>query len=118
MVDDDDEMRSYLETELHSFCHVKAFADATEALRYMQSEPTDLVVTDIVMPGMDGYELLHRIKTNSSTSAIPVILLTSNNEAEERLKGLKKGADAYIGKPFMIDELLVRINGLISNRNL
>lgn len=118
IADDDEEIRNYLRTELHPFYHIKVCENGKEALKLIMKEHPDLVISDIVMPEMDGYELLRRIKTSSETSYIPVILLTSKADINEKIAGLRKGADAYLEKPFNIDELLARISGLIANRRL
>lgn len=118
VVDDDDEIRNYLKTELHPYYHVKDCRNGKEALKLIMSERPDLVISDVVMPEMDGYELLWRLKTSTETSSIPVILLTSNADINEKILGLRKGADAYLEKPFNIEELLARISGLIANRRL
>ena len=68
------------------------------------------------MPLMDGYELLKRVKSNTKTSHIPVILLTTKTDHDSRIEGIEQGADAYIDKPFNLDELEARIAGLIANR--
>jgi AraC-like DNA-binding protein len=68
------------------------------------------------MPEMDGFELLHRLKNNNITSHIPVVLLSSETEAESRVTGFNKGADAYVDKPFSMDELLSRIESMLANR--
>ena len=118
IVDDDEEIRNYLKTELHQFYHIKVCDNGNNALKLIKRERPDLVISDIVMPEMDGYELLHRIKTSTDTSYIPVILLTSKADINDKISGLKKGADAYLEKPFDIEELMARISGLISNRRL
>lgn len=118
IVDDDEELRSYLASELRPIYHVKECGGGEDALKEIVAQQPDLIISDIKMPDMDGYELLHRIKTNSRTNTIPVILLTSSPDTDERIKGLQKGADAYLNKPFNLEELLARISGLIANRKL
>lgn len=118
IVDDDAEIRNYLRTEFHPFYHTKVCDNGKDALKLIMKERPDLVISDIVMPEMDGYELLRRIKTCSDTSYIPVILLTSKTDISEKISGLRKGADAYIEKPFNIEELLVSVSSLIANRRL
>lgn len=118
IVDDDAEIRNYLKTEFHPYYHTKVCNNGNDALKLIMKERPDLVISDIVMPEMDGYELLRRIKTCSDTSYIPVILLTSKTDINEKIVGLRKGADAYIEKPFNIDELMARVSGLIANRRL
>ncbi len=118
IVDDDEEMRSFLAAELHPIYHIRTCKNGADALKETMTQQPDLIISDIMMPDMDGYELLRRLKTNSRTNTIPVILLTSNTDPDNRIKGLQKGADAYLNKPFDMDELLARIEGLISNRRL
>lgn len=116
VVDDDDEIRHFLETELGESYHVHAYPDGQKALEGIVDTVPDLVVSDIVMPVMDGVELLKRLKASTTTSHIPVILLTTKTEHESRIKGLEEGADAYVDKPFNLEELETRIAGLIANR--
>ena len=75
----------------------------------------DLVISDVMMPEMDGITLLKRIKDNPNISQLPVIMLTSKAEVEHKLEGLKSGADAYIAKPFNMEELHIQIDNLIDN---
>lgn len=116
VVDDDDEMRTFLQTELSESYHVHAYADGQKALEGIVDTVPDLVVSDVVMPKMDGFELLRRLKSSTTTSHIPVILLTTKTEHQSRVEGLEQGADAYIDKPFNLEELEARIAGLIANR--
>lgn len=116
VVDDDEQMLKFLQEELSYIYHVKAFNNGAEALEYVTREPCDLVVTDVKMPEMDGFTLLKRIKSNTKTSHIPVVLLTSEVEHKSRMTGFEQGADAYVDKPFDMDELEARIASLIANR--
>lgn len=116
VVDDDEQMLKFLQEELGYIYHVKAFNNGAEALEYVTRERCDLVVTDVKMPEMDGFTLLKRIKSNTKTSHIPVILLTSEVEHKSRMTGFEQGADAYVDKPFDMDELEARIASLIANR--
>jgi len=84
-------------------------------LKLLLTKSFDLVVSDVMMPEMDGITLLRSIKSNPNISHIPVILLTSQSEVQYRLEGLKKGADAYLAKPFSMEELHVLINNLVGN---
>lgn len=116
VVDDDEQMLKFLQEELGFVYHVKAFNNGSEALEYVTREPCDLVVTDVKMPEMDGFTLLKRLKSNTKTSHIPVVLLTSEVEHKSRMTGFEQGADAYVDKPFDMDELEARIASLIANR--
>ncbi len=116
VVDDDEEMRSFLQTELGESYYVHVYPDGQSALEGIVDTVPDLVVSDVVMPKMDGFELLKRLKSSTKTSHIPVILLTTKTEHQSRIKGLEQGADAYVDKPFNMEELETRIANLIANR--
>ena len=118
VVDDDVEIGRYISQELDSYYRITAVTGAREALRCLLSaEPDkqfDLVVSDVMMPEMDGFTFLRMVKTNMNISHVPVVMLTSKADVANRLEGLEKGADAYLAKPFDMDELHVVINNLIS----
>lgn len=116
VVDDDQEIRDFLQTELSESYHVKTYPDGSKAMEGITDEVPDLVISDVVMPQVDGIELLKRLKSNTKTSHIPVILLTTKTEHAARIEGLTEGADAYVDKPFNLEELESRIAGLIANR--
>lgn len=116
VVDDDEQMLKFLQEELSCIYHVTAFNRGTQALEFVVQEQPDLVVTDVKMPEMDGFTLLKRIKNNTKTSHVPVILLTSEVEHQARMTGFEQGADAYVDKPFDMDELEARMASLIANR--
>ncbi len=80
------------------------------------TEVPDLIISDVMMPGRDGYQLCAAIKKDERTSHIPVVLLTARTESESRIVGLKKGADGYIGKPFEPEELVAQVHNLIDQR--
>ena len=115
VVDDDRELAQYIANELGKWYRCTTFANGKEALKELLTGHYDLVVSDVIMPEMDGIELLKAIKSNTTVNDIPVILLTSKNEADHRLEGLKYGADAYLGKPFSMEELHTYIDNLIDN---
>lgn len=115
VVDDDTEVSHYIKQELGGWYHIEIFGNGKEALQALLTKPYDIVVSDVVMPEMDGITLLKNIKRNSNISDIPVILLTSQSEVADRLEGLRRGADAYIAKPFNMDELHVTIDNLVDN---
>ena len=115
VVDDDCELSSYVSAELNQWYRVDVYTNGVDALQALLSRDYDLVVSDVVMPGMDGITLLKKIKQNPNISHIPVILLSSKSEVADRLAGFNSGADAYVAKPFSIDELHVRIDAIIDN---
>ncbi len=114
-VDDDIELCNYIMKELGHYYHIHCCYNGREAIRVLLNRPYDLVVSDIMMPEMDGFNLLRLIKKNPELNHIPVILLTSKSDIGNRLEGLEKGADAFMAKPFSMQELHVLINSLISN---
>jgi twitching motility two-component system response regulator PilH len=87
--------------------------DGVEAQVMIQATPPDLVVLDIVMPNMNGYELCRWIKNTASTQSIPVIICSSKGEEFDRYWGMKQGADAYITKPFRPDDMLSTVKQLL-----
>ena len=118
VVDDDVEIRNYITMELGRWYRFDHAANGLEALRLLLAERSktyDLIISDVMMPEMDGLTLLKSIKSNSALSHIPVILLTSKAEVSYRLEGLKKGADAYMAKPFSMEELHIQIDNLVDN---
>lgn len=116
VADDDPEIREYITDALSAFGRVTAVTNGREALQTINETETDIVVSDIMMPEMDGLTLLKTLKTNVETNHIPVVLLSSKNEIADRTAGWDKGADAYIAKPFSIAELQSIIDNLIDNR--
>ena len=92
---------------------VKTAGDGVEALEQMQGTCPDIVVMDIVMPRMNGYELCRRIKTDPKTERIPVVMCSSKAEEFDRYWGMKQGADAYIAKPFQPQELVGTVKQLL-----
>jgi DNA-binding response OmpR family regulator len=97
---------------------VVAAASGPEALEKMESEHPDLVLLDIIMPGMNGYEVCRTIRQNSATEILPVIMVTSLDPSEERIKGLEAGADDFLTKPVNQQELLARVHSLLRIKEL
>lgn len=116
IVDDHDELRIYLKRQLSEYYKVSEAADGNNALKMILDNVPDIVVSDVKMPGLDGLELLKRLKHNDSTAHIPVILFSSQCEVSDRMSGWKCGADGYLGKPFTLEELESLIDNLIDNR--
>lgn len=116
VVDDDDEMCSFIVQELSKSYYVSSYPDGRQALEAVADNPPDLVISDVSMPEMDGFTLLKRMKNNTATSHVPVILLTNKVEHRSRLDGYGYGADAYIDKPFNVEELFTVAASLIGNR--
>jgi len=116
IVDDNHDMRAFLHSILAEEYNVYQAGDGEEAFRMAKQHELDIVVTDLMMPNVDGLELTENLKTDMSTSHIPVILLTAKSAIESRLKALEYGADDYITKPFSPEYLLARIDNIIRQR--
>ena len=118
LVEDSEEMRDYLADELAEKYNVFAAANGADAMDIIKNEKVDLVVSDIMMPIMDGCELCNHIKNDSDLSHVPVILLTAAIGVEKRIETLEIGADGYIEKPFPIELLMSNISNLFKNREI
>lgn len=116
IVDDDEEIRSYLCKELEGMYTVYEADNGLAGLKMAIKERPTLIVSDVMMPGMDGKRFCKRVKQNIMLDDTPVILLTAKVKAEDHIEGLKFGADAYIEKPFNIDILKATIQNLIQRR--
>ena len=116
LVEDNESMRSFIFERLEALFTVETAVNGQEALDILRSNHIDLVISDIMMPKVDGLELCRRIKHNVQTSHIPVILLTARSGDEAKISGYAVGADSYISKPFSFDVLLVRIKQLIEQQ--
>jgi len=115
-VEDNREILDFICRELHADYTVRKAFNGKEALDILQNENIQLVISDIMMPVMDGLELCRRIKTNLEYSHIPIILLTAKNTLHSKIEGLEVGADAYIEKPFAFEHLQAQISNLLTNR--
>ena len=113
LADDNRDMRDYLEKLLSSSYQVETVADGMAALKAVQANPPDLVLSDVMMPGMDGFELLRSLRAELQTQEIPIILLSARAGEESRIEGLEAGADDYLIKPFSTRELLARIEATL-----
>jgi two-component system cell cycle response regulator len=117
-VDDEEEILEFLERILRAKYTVFKAENGQEALKVLSAETIQLVVSDVMMPEMDGFELCKAIKSNFEFSHIPVILLTAKNTIQAKVEGLELGADAYIEKPFSKEHLLAQMASLINNRTM
>ncbi|WP_147322001.1 hybrid sensor histidine kinase/response regulator transcription factor [Mucilaginibacter conchicola] len=117
VVDDNPEILDFISDELsEKYAIVKAL-NGKEALDMIEIENIQLIISDVMMPVMDGFELCKVVKTNFDHSHIPIILLTAKNTLQSKIEGLEVGADAYIEKPFSPEHLQVQIANLLINRN-
>lgn len=117
IIEDDNDVRDFLKEEIGKYFEVVAEADGTSGFERAQSYDADLIICDVLMPGMTGYEVTRKLKSEFSTSHIPVILLTAMGLPENHLEGIESGADAYITKPFSPALLLARAFKLIEQRD-
>ena len=117
VVDDDIDVANYVKVLLSPYYQVLVHFDAESALKSLEEEAPDLVISDVVMPGKSGYELCETIKGNLQLSHIPVILVTAKVAVESQIQGLDKGADAYVTKPFNPSYLLALVKSLLENRD-
>ena len=116
IIDDNADIRHYVKTLLAGEYHVLEALEAATGIRLAMKYVPDVIVSDVMMPGMDGVECCRRLKTELQTSHIPVILLTACSLDEQRIQGYNGGADSYISKPFNSQLLLSRIRNLIDSR--
>jgi DNA-binding response OmpR family regulator len=116
VVDDDDSMLDYLSDSLKHNYKVITARNGKEGLKLAVSQMPDLIITDVVMPEMDGIQLVKALKGNSLVSHIPIIMLSGKNKLQDRMLGLDTGADSYLPKPFYMSELKSLMSNLINNR--
>ena len=118
IVDDNADIRTYLRTILQGQYQVSEAPDGQKGLEVACEEVPDLIVSDVMMPVMNGLEFCQRVKNDTITSHIPVILLTARALSKHQIEGYESGADAYITKPFSADLLLARISNLLRSRHM
>lgn len=116
VVDDNEDIRTYLRVLLSDHYYVIEASDGQNGLRLAKESVPDLIVSDVMMPVMDGLTFCSKIKEDEVTSHIPVILLTARSEESQRIEGYEHGADAYLTKPFSAHLLLARISNLLQAR--
>ena len=117
IIEDDNDIREFLREEIGAYFEVEVAADGTSGFEKARTYDADLIICDVLMPGMTGFEVTKKLKTDFDTSHIPIILLTALNSPEKHLEGIKAGADAYIAKPFSVKLLLARVFRLIEQRD-
>ncbi len=118
LVDDEEEILDFLERILNDKYSILKSENAKDALEILNKEAVQLIILDVMMPRMDGFELCKIIKSDFEHSHIPVILLTAKNTIQSKVEGLEIGADAYIEKPFSKEHLKAQISSLLANRNI
>ena len=117
IVEDNTEMRNFIADEINQLYNVQMAANGEEAIQLLKAHSFHLIVSDVMMPVMDGFTLLKTVKSDIEFSHIPVILLTAKDTLQSRLEGLELGADAYIEKPFSSSLLMAQIQNLLANRD-
>lgn len=116
LVENEVDVQTFLKGTLSEKYNIEVANNGIEGLEKIKSKEPDLVISDVMMPGMDGFEMCEKIKSDPDLSHIHVLLLTALNENEDMIKGLEFGADEYIGKPFSLRHLELRIEKLIETR--
>ena len=116
LIEDDDDMREYVRQELSTYFEVQTAPDGESGLKILEAEHYDLVVTDLMMPGISGMEVIRAIRENIAISHLPIVLLTAKDSVDCKIEGMQSGADAYITKPFSTRLLVATIVNLINQR--
>ncbi len=117
IADDHQEILDFIADDLSETYFTLKATNGQEVLNLLSEHTAQLIISDVMMPIMDGYELCRTVKSNVEFSHIPIILLTAKNTLQSKIKGLEEGADAYIEKPFSIAHLQAQIQSLLANRN-
>ena len=117
VVEDDNDVREFLKNELQRYFEIDLAADGQEAWEKILEQKPDLVVSDVMMPRMSGYQLVKKVRSDSALTDLPFILLTALTADDKKLKGIDAGADAYIEKPFHTDILIATCCQLLEQRN-
>lgn len=118
LAEDNDDMRLFISNALGAYFNITSFSNGKACLEALDNEWPDLIISDVLMPEMNGFELCRSVKTDINTSHIPVVLLTALAEVDEQVKGLMDGADSYITKPFDMKLLISKIESILQSRKL
>lgn len=118
IVEDQEDMRQFIRKELSPSYRIAEAADGQEAMQVLANQTVNLIISDVMMPNMDGFELCNIVKNDFNYSHIPFILLTAQHNLQSHLKGLNQGADAYMEKPFSLELLFAQVSNLLKNREL
>jgi DNA-binding response OmpR family regulator len=114
VVDDDEIVARTIERTLRAGgFHVVVVHSGVDALRAARRNPPDLMVLDVLMPGLDGYEVCRQVRSDPLLNNLPILFLTAKGKEEDRIVGLQAGADDYLGKPFNLDELYLRVRAIL-----
>ena len=116
VVEDNEELLMLMTQLLSSKYHVKTATNGKEALEIIHKEELDIIISDVMMPIMDGLELTQQLKNDPNYQHLPIILLTAKTQDENRAEALQLGADSYVTKPFKLSDLELRINNIVENR--
>jgi ligand-binding sensor domain-containing protein/DNA-binding response OmpR family regulator/nitrogen-specific signal transduction histidine kinase len=116
IVEDNMEMLNFIADKLKEQFVVEKASNGVEAMKILEEKNADLILTDVMMPEMNGFELCKNVKSKIEYNHIPVVLLTAKNDLDSKIQGLKMGADAYIEKPFSFSYLFTQLNTLLKNR--
>lgn len=116
IVEDNEELRTFISDNLSDFYHVSTASNGIEAIEVLQRELVDIVVSDIMMPDMDGIELCRAVRNNPEFSHVPIVILSAKTDVETKVEGLNIGADAYIEKPFSMEQLKAQVKSILDSR--
>lgn len=116
MIEDNSELRQFIKSSIESKYQVIEANNGELGLKLAKKYIPNIIISDVMMPKMNGFDVCKNVKTTEATAHIPIILLTAKTALDSKIQGLKYGADAYMSKPFNVEELLVRVEKLIENR--
>jgi DNA-binding response OmpR family regulator len=116
LIEDNEDLLDFIAKDLMDNYTIIKSSNAIQALEIVDNENIQLIISDVMMPEMDGFTFCEKMKTNINTSHIPIILLTAKTSLGARIEGLESGADAYIDKPFSMEYLKVQVSNLLENR--